>query len=425
MMPDRIYMVGIGGIGMSALAQLLEYKGKQVSGSDRDESPVVTMLVQKGIAVTIGHDFCNIPADCDLLIYSDAVSSSNAERVRAKEMSIPEMSYFEALGEVSKVARTIAVAGTHGKTTTTGMLAKILHDTGAEPTAIIGSIVQDFGSNFLPGRSDLLVVEACEYRDHLLKLSPEILVITNIELDHTDYFPDLPTLQQTFRNAAEKVPSHGYLIADLDLPNVADVLKNVKATIVDYRKKAVGSLQLIGEFNRENARAALAAALAAAPTISQEAAVKSLSAFKGSWRRFEYRGETPSGALVYDDYAHHPTAIARTIEAAREKFAGKRIVVAFHPHLFSRTKDLMQGFAQALALPDEALIAPIYSAREEPIAGITNRTLAEAICALGGDAHALDSFDVIREALLREGPDSLIITMGAGDIYKIAEQIAD
>ena len=340
-------------------------------------------------------------------------------------MSIPEMSYFEALGEVSKVARTIAVAGTHGKTTTTGMLAKILHDTGAEPTAIIGSIVQDFGSNFLPGRSDLLVVEACEYRDHLLKLSPEILVITNIELDHTDYFPDLPTLQQTFRNAAEKVPSHGYLIADLDLPNVADVLKNVKATIVDYRKKAVGSLQLIGEFNRENARAALAAALAAAPTISQEAAVKSLSAFKGSWRRFEYRGETPSGALVYDDYAHHPTAIARTIEAAREKFAGKRIVVAFHPHLFSRTKDLMQGFAQALALPDEALIAPIYSAREEPIAGITNRTLAEAICALGGDAHALDSFDVIREALLREGPDSLIITMGAGDIYKIAEQIAD
>src|SRR3989344_2332811 len=248
-LPQHVYLVGIGGIGMSALAQLLQHQGKEVIGSDREEAPTTALLAKKGVKVWIGHDTRNIPADCEMLIYSDAVPESNLERQRAKKMGINEMSYFEALGEVSKVARTIAVAGTHGKTTTTGMLAKILHDTGAEPTAIIRSIVQDFGSNFLPGRSDLLVVEACEYRDHLLKLSPEILVITNIELDHTDYFPDLPTLQQTFRNAAEKVPSHGYLIADLDLPNVADVLKNVKATIVDYRKKAVGSLQLIGEFN--------------------------------------------------------------------------------------------------------------------------------------------------------------------------------
>src|SRR3989344_2590978 len=168
-MPSRIYMVGIGGIGMSALAQYLDHTGHKISGSDREESPVVTMLVQKGIEVSVGHEHRLIPAETELLIYSDAVSASNAIRTRAKEMKIPEMSYFEALGEVTRTARTIAVAGTHGKTTTTGMLAKILQYAEKEPTAIVGSIVRDFGSNFLPGKEDLFVIEACEYRDHILK----------------------------------------------------------------------------------------------------------------------------------------------------------------------------------------------------------------------------------------------------------------
>src|SRR3989338_7557687 len=187
--PESIYMVGIGGIGMSALAQLLKHQGKRVGGTDREESPITTMLSQRGIPVVIGHDRCNIPADTELLIYSDAVPENNIERARAKEMGIPELSYFEALGEITKNTRTIAVAGTHGKTTVTGMLAKILLDAKKEPTAIVGSVVRDFDSNFLAGSSDLFVIEACEYRDHVLKLSPEILVITNIELDHTDYFP--------------------------------------------------------------------------------------------------------------------------------------------------------------------------------------------------------------------------------------------
>lgn len=219
--PDSIYMVGIGGIGMSALAQFLKHTGRKVSGSDRDESPVTVMLAEVGIDVVIGHDQCNIPADAELLVYSDAIPESNVERTRAREMGIPEMSYFEALGAVSDGARTIAVAGTHGKTTTTGMLALILAQAKKEPTAIVGSIVRDFGSNFLPGQSDLFVVEACEYRDHILKLSPEILVITNIELDHTDYFPDLAALQETFRAAAEKIPAHGCIIADPNDENIA------------------------------------------------------------------------------------------------------------------------------------------------------------------------------------------------------------
>ena len=396
-----------------------------MSGSDREESPTTTLLSQKGITVTVGHDQCNIPAGTELLVYSDAVWSDNVERIRAKEMGIPEMSYFEALGLVSQDARTVAVTGTHGKTTTTGMLAKILQDAGEQPTAIVGSIVQDFGSNFLAGRADLFVVEACEYRDHVLKLNPDVLVITNIELDHTDYFPTLEALQDTFRIAAEKVPETGVVVTSPEDPNIAGILKNVRARIVDYRQKAVGEVQLLGEFNRDNARAALAAALAVAPDLSPEAAVKSLSEFKGSWRRFEYKGETPSGALVYDDYAHHPTAMRKTIEAAREKFPNRKIVVAFHPHLYSRTKSLLNEFASALALPDKAIVAPIYAAREAPDPSVSNHILAALARYEGGNVISLDNFNDIRDVLLEEDKNSLIITMGAGDIYKVAEQIAD
>jgi UDP-N-acetylmuramate--alanine ligase len=424
-LPRHIYMVGIGGIGMSALAQLLKHQGRQVSGSDRDESPVTTMLAQRGIPVVVGHDQCNIPADCELLIYSDAVPEDNVERVRGKHMKLPEMSYFEALGAVSSGARTIAVAGTHGKTTTTGMLAKILREAHKEPTAIVGSVVRDFDSNFLAGSPELFVVEACEYRDHVLKLSPEILVITNIELDHTDYFPDLESLQRTFRTAAEKVPAHGRIVTDPLHPNIAPILKGVDAPVIDYSEESVPRLHLIGEFNKSNARAAKCAARAAFPDISADAADHALASFRGSWRRFEYHGETPSGALVYDDYAHHPTAIRATVEAAREKFPDKKIVVAFHPHLYSRTKSLLGGFAAALASADLALVAPIYAAREPHDPTISNHTLASAAQHLGGEVVALDSFDAIRERLLQEGESSLIITMGAGDIYKVAEQIAD
>ncbi|MDO8482108.1 MAG: cyanophycin synthetase [bacterium] len=423
--PKKIYMVGIGGIGMSALAQLLSHEGKNVSGSDREESPTTKLLAEKGISVSIGHDSCLIPADTELLIYSDAVWKDNQERMRAKEMGIHEMSYFEALGVVSKDMRTLAVTGTHGKTTTTGMLAVILKHAGKNPSAIVGSIVTDFGSNYLEGRDDLLVVEACEYKDHMLKLSPEILVITNAEWDHTDYFPTLERMLESFGKAARRVPENGVVVADPQGLNMEPVLKGVTAHIVDYTKEDVPKLHLLGDFNRANARAAKAVARAAFPDISESVTDEALAAFKGSWRRFEYKGETPNGALVYDDYAHHPTAIEKTLHAVREKFPDKKIVVAFHAHLYSRTRDLMEGFGEALARADEVLVAPIYPAREEPIPGVTNDTLAEAICSQGGNARASDSFEKIREALLNYDSGTLILTMGAGDIYKVAEQITD
>ncbi|MEY4747057.1 MAG: UDP-N-acetylmuramate--L-alanine ligase, UDP-N-acetylmuramate--alanine ligase [Candidatus Parcubacteria bacterium] len=423
--PEHIYMVGIGGIGMSALAQLLKHQGKEISGSDREESPVTQMLVEKGIAVTVGHDRCNIPSDSELLIYSDAIPEGNTERTRAREMGIPELSYFDALGEETKGHRIIAVSGTHGKTTTTGMLAKILRACDKNPTAIVGSIVQDFKSNFLAGSDELFVIEACEYRDHILKLHPEILVITNIELDHTDYFPDLEALQTTFRTAAERVPAHGIIVTNPSDPVIAGVLGGVKASILDYTTQTVPRLRQIGEFNRMNARAAKAAARAAFPHLQEEYTDRPLMDFSGSWRRFEYKGETPLGALVYDDYAHHPTAIRATIEAAREEFPDRKIVVAFHPHLYSRTKSFLDEFAGALASADRALVAPIYAAREAPDPTVSNHILAAAAVEKNGNVLALDSFDDVRDELLTHCSDALIITMGAGDIYKVAEQIAD
>ena len=426
MIPQKIHMVGIGGIGMSALAQLLVARKKEVSGSDREESPVTALLAEKGVTGTIGHDQCVIPPDTQLLIYSDAVPSTNQERTRAKDMGIPEMSYFEALGAISSTSRTIAISGTHGKTTTTAMLAKILDYAQKEPTAVIGSIVLDFGSNFLAGREDLLVVEACEYRDHLLKLSPEILVITNIELDHTDYFPNLAALQDTFRKAAEKVPAHGCIITNPYDPVIAATLRDAKAPILDYTRQSVPELTQIGEFNRMNARAAKCAARAAFPHLQEEYTDRALIDFKGSWRRFQYKGETPPGALVYDDYAHHPTAIEKTILAAREEFPDKDITVVFHPHLYSRTRDLFEGFVAALSLADKILIAPIYAAREKDKGDVSSDTLAAAIARLNKNVLSLPTFDAIREELLlKASSKDLIITMGAGDIYKVAEQIAD
>lgn len=418
--PENIYMVGIGGIGMSALAQLLVSRGHSVSGSDREESPTTMLLQKKGVRVFIGHDPLFVPPDTHILIYSDAVSAESPERVRAHDLGIPQISYFEMLGKVSKGSRTIAVAGTHGKTTVTGMLAMILKKAGKEPTAIVGSIVRDFESNFLPGRNDLFVVEACEYRDHLLELSPTILVITNIELDHTDFFPSLHALQDTFRQAVRKVPRGGAIVTSPQDGAIAPVLEKGVAEIYDYTIEEVPELSLIGEFNAMNARAAKCATKVAFPDIADDVIDAALTEFKGSWRRFEYKGETKNGAIVYDDYAHHPTAVAKTIAAARERFPGKRIVVAFHPHLHSRTETFLQEFADALDTADRAIVAPIYEARTEHNHTISNHSVAEA----SQHAEAMDSFEEIRKAFAEESADALIITMGAGDIYKVAEQIA-
>ncbi|MFA6969709.1 MAG: Mur ligase domain-containing protein, partial [Candidatus Paceibacterota bacterium] len=233
----KAHFIGIGGIGMSALAQYFHDHGVTITGSDRSASPVTELLETKGITVVIGQAAENVPVDAGMVVYSDAVGEDNPERMRAKEHGIPELSYFKMLGQVSLGKRTVAVAGTHGKTTTTGMLAKILSDAGASPTAIVGSLVRDFGSNYLHGGSDLLVVEACEYRDHLLELTPSVLVLTNVEWDHTDWFPSLQSLQETVRKAIKHVPAEGAIITDPSNPNIAPLLPGAKARVIDYTKE--------------------------------------------------------------------------------------------------------------------------------------------------------------------------------------------
>jgi UDP-N-acetylmuramate--alanine ligase len=449
----KIHFIGIGGIGMSALAQYFNDQGVVVTGSDREASPVTELLEKKGITVVIGHTKENVPADAGMVVFSDAVPVENPERVCAEGRRIPQLSYFKMLGNVSMgkppfaggfggARRTIAVAGTHGKTTTTGMLAKILKDAGASPTAIIGSLVKDFGlnrhtmavgrtdvpstsvlgSNYLRGDSDLFVVEACEYRDHLLELTPAILVITNLEWDHTDWFPSLEPLQATFRRAIERVPPEGAIVTDPHNPNIASLLASAKAPVIDYTKEPAYTLLLPGEFNQMNARAAAAAARALLPSISDAVITQSLAVFQGTWRRFEYKGNTKNGAEVYDDYAHHPTAVKETLKALRAQVKGK-IIVAFHPHLYSRTRDLLDEFSVAFGNADRVLLAPIYSARETDDGTISSEILAERIRATGTDAVALDSFSAIENILQEAAEGDTIMTMGAGDIYKVADAL--
>jgi UDP-N-acetylmuramate--alanine ligase len=420
----KAYCIGIGGIGMSALAQYLKDAGVAVSGSDRSVSPVTELLEKKGITVRIGQKAENVPEDAQIVIYSDAVPQDNPERVRAAELGIPQKSYFQTLGEVSAGKRTVAVAGTHGKTTTTGMLAKTLADAGASPTAIIGSIVKDFGSNYLHGSSDLFVVEACEYRDHLLELSPEMLVITNLEWDHTDFFPSLGALQATFKKAIERVPAHGAVVTNPADPNIAPLLTGARARVIDYTTEPAYALQLPGEFNRMNARAAGAAARAVLPTVSDAQIAQALQSFQGTWRRFEYKGKTAQGADVYDDYAHHPTAVKETLKALRARTKGK-VFVAFHPHLFSRTKDLFEEFGAAFADAHRLLIAPIYAAREVDDGTVSSDMLATRANVNGTEARAATFAEI--EHMLRTEPvtGDVIMTMGAGDIYQVADALVD
>lgn len=417
-----VFMSGIGGIGMSALAQLLSERGEVVIGSDREAGPTTALLESKGVRVIIGQGATNVPEHADIVVYSAAVHADNPERMHATELGIPQVSYFEMLGSVTEQKRTIAVAGTHGKTTTTGMLAKILRDAGVSPSAVVGSIVEDFGSNYLSGESDWLVVEACEYQRHFLNLSPEILVVTNIEFDHTDYYQDLADVQDAFRSLMQKVPAHGYVVTDTERPSIAPLLEGLSATVIDYTREPAFTLQLPGEFNQMNARAAAAAARLVVPDITPGKLLVSLEEFRGTWRRFEYKGKTAQGADVYDDYAHHPTAIRETLTALRERTEGK-IFVAFHPHLYSRTRDLLDGFARAFAGADRVLIAPIYPAREVDDGTISSEIVASRVNDEGVSAEA-HTFEEI-EAILRTEPKEgdVIITMGAGDIYKVAEAL--
>lgn len=412
----KVHFIGIGGIGVSAIARMMLGEGNPpvggVSGSDASPSPITAELTKLGAKIFVGQKAENISADCDLVIHTIAIPETNPELRRARELGIKTQTYPEFLGQLSREKFTIAVAGTHGKTTTTAMIAKILLDAGFDPTVIVGSLLKETQSNFIAGKSKYLVVEACEYRRSFLNLWPQILVITNIDNDHLDYYLDMSDIHKAFAELAAKVPADGKVIT----------AKEYEQVPVDFKLKVPGA------HNVQNAQAALAVATAVG--IERSLAVKALEEFAGTWRRFEFKGKTPStslgagGVLVYDDYAHHPTAIRATLKAARELAGEKKVIVVFQPHLYSRTKHSFADFATSFGDANLVIVAPIYAAREPFDPSVDSEKLAEAINQQSQNAIYLANFTEMKQKILATAKaDDLVFTMGAGDIYHLADDL--
>ena len=403
----NIHFVGIGGSGVSSVASLLSFKGKNVTGSD------------KGLA---GHNEENIYKEIDLVVYSIAVPLDNPELLKAKKLSIPIVSYPELLRILSENMKTIAVAGTHGKTTTTAMIASVLEGTQFNPTVIVGAKIIDFQSNALMGNGEYLLVEADEYRKSFLNLYPEYLVITNIDEDHLDFYKDLKNIQSAFTELASRVPEHGVIVCNPSHPHILPVIKNVKCNIVDYTNlRALKiDLQLHGQHNRENACCAYA--LAQYLDIENSVILEKLMNFKGVSRRFEYKGTTKTGAFVYDDYAHNPQKIRSAISGAREKFPDKNIVVVFQPHLYSRTKKLLKEFASSFKDADKVLIPPIYGAREVFDPTINSEMLVSEINQNSILAESFRSLEDISERLVSHLSDKdVVLLVGAGNVTSLTD----
>jgi len=418
-----VHFIGIGGIGISAIARMMLLEGKRVSGSDRARSLVTDQLEANGVKVFINHDTKNVSKNCDLVVYTVAISENNPELVEAKKLGIPALSYPEVLGLISKDKFTIAISGTHGKTTTTAMIGKIMVDAGLGPTVVVGSLMKDSRSNLIVGKSNYFVVEACEYRRSFLNINPRIVVITNIDNDHLDYYKGIEDIQKAFSEFVDRLGPNDYLITDVKNKTILPVVKKAKCKIVDYNP--LGSLvpklklRVVGRHNLENAKAALA--LAKVFGIDELLAVRSLNNFPGTWRRFEFNGKTKNGALVYDDYGHHPTEIKATLRGAREHFgSAKKIVVVFQPHLYSRTKLLLKDFAKSFGDADEVILLPIYAARETDNLSINSEILAKEMAKHKKPVTVVRSKNEAAILANSFGRSGIIITMGAGDVTEVS-----
>ena len=419
----RVHFVGIGGIGISSIARMMLLKGKKVSGSDTSDSQITKELSHLGAKISISHKKENLTPKTDLVIYSIAVPENNPELIKAGKLKVKTLTYPEALGSISKNFFTIAVSGTHGKTTTTAMLAKIFIDAALKPTVVVGSLLKDQKSNFIAGDGKFFIVEACEYKRSFLKLEPKILAITNIDNDHLDYYKNLKNIQKAFSELIAKIPKNGFLVCNANNSKIKPILKSAKCRIINYGKlNKKFQLKFPGRHNLENAKAAFA--VGSIIGLKEKEMINSLKNFSGTWRRFDFKGRTKKGALIYDDYAHHPTEIKATLKSFKEKFPKKRLTVVFQPHLFSRTKLLLNNFAESFEDADKVIVAPIYAAREKEDKKINSEILAEKIREQGKSVLALENFSKIVDYLMTDaGKNDVIILMGAGDIYKVAERL--
>lgn len=447
--PISIYFVGIGGISMSGLAEILANAGFQVSGSDRASSPVTQMLEEKGIHVYYGQRTENITSDIDCAVFTSAIRKDNPEYIAVQELSIPFLTRAQLLGQLMKNYDTpIAVSGTHGKTTTTSMVSEILLKADTDPTLSIGGIYKSIGGNLRIGHSGYFVTEACEYTNSFLSFYPKIGIILNIEEDHLDFFKDLKDIRNSFRKFAELLPEDGHLIINGDIEQLQEITDGLSCQVStygfrkgsDYSPEAIEYLenghsrfqlqtpegveeyilQVPGDYNISNAMAAIV--LSKLLHIDYPTIAQALREFTGTNRRFEYKG-TIGGVTVIDDYAHHPTEIAATLQAARH-YPHSRIWCVFQPHTYTRTKAFLKDFAKALSLADHIVLADIYAARETDTLGISSENLLEELQNLGGCCDYFPSFDEIENFLLENCINGdLLITMGAGDVHKIGEKL--
>ena len=439
-----IHFVGIGGIGMSGIAEVLAASGFTVSGCDLKASDATDLLRSRGVSVVLGHDPAHL-AGIDLVVVTAAVRGENHEIDAAHTAGLPVLRRSEMLGEIVNRKRAVGVAGTHGKTTTTAMVATILEEAGLDPTVLVGGMVRNFGTNAKVGRGELLVVEADEYDRTFHQLRPEIAVVTNIEADHLEYYGTFENIVEAFRVYLQGVRTGGSVIGCIDDPAAAAVLSRIdtaRARVVRYGLGAgadltakdiefdergssfevpgLGFFKLFvpGLHNVRNALAAIAAGLelhVAVPVIAA-----ALAKYLGVNRRFQILGDY-TGALIVDDYAHHPTEIRATIAAARSGYPHRRVVALFQPHLYSRTRDFAAEFASALCMADVAIVAPIYAAREKPMEGISARLIAEK--QTGIEFLDRSNNEIYNEMRRRLDPNDIFITMGAGDVNEIAEML--
>ena len=454
----RVHFIGIGGIGMSGIAELLANLGYVVTGSDEKRSSVTERLSNLGIEIAYGHAAGHV-GDADVVVVSSAVRGSNPEVVEAARRQIPVIPRAEMLAELMRLRYAIAVAGAHGKTTTTSMIALMLERAGLDPTAVIGGRLSAFGSNARLGRGELMVAEADESDRSFLKLFPTIAVMTNIDREHLESYGGFEDLQQAFVDFGNKVPFYGAVIACADDRHLSAVLPRVARRVTTYglnradaditaeqvtlgpmsatalvKGKVRGqglaaeppielgtlSLQVPGRHNLQNALAAVAVGLELGLPFDRIAA--GLHDFRGAERRFEVRGE-PKGVLIIDDYGHHPTEIAAVLSAAEA--LDRRIVVAFQPHRYTRTAALLSEFGPALAGADHIVLTGIYPAGEDPIPGVTLDALAASIRANArGAVDVVEALDDVAPAVARAArPGDVVILLGAGSIGTVSEKL--
>ncbi|SHJ41305.1 UDP-N-acetylmuramate--L-alanine ligase [Hespellia stercorisuis] len=448
--PIHIHFIGIGGISMSGLAEILLEEGFTVSGSDSKESALTDQLASRGVQIIIGQKAANITDDIDAVVYTAAIQRDNAELIEAVAKKVPMLTRAELLGQLMKNYDTpIAVSGTHGKTTTTSMISHILLEGKLDPTISVGGILQAIGGNIRVGSSGTFITEACEYTNSFLHFFPKISVILNIEEDHLDFFKDLEDIRQSFRQFAALLPSDGTLVINGDITDYEEIFEGLDCSVITYgtssklnycarditygergnvsfdllkngKKTDHITLSVNGDHNVSNALSAIAVADLLA--IPMETTKAGLLAFHGTDRRFEYKGMM-EGVTIVDDYAHHPTEITATLKAAKH-YPHKKLWCVFQPHTYTRTKAFFHEFADALSHADHVILADIYAARETDTLGISSSDLAKAIRDLGADATYFPNFAEI-ENYLKENCSSgdLLITMGAGDVVNIGEDL--